>query len=270
MFENNELNLVTSYVDSFISNVFSGDPTSIIILAFLSLILLVVFFKISSFLFGFIKRGFLFIVILLSAIFSVSKYYEKIILEGFTNELILIGVIGAFVTLSALIIAGISLGKHAKKEPTSKINPTIPNFTPTQIQQPNMLTSQALTKNNLISSLKDDRSLLAVLSYVIIAQFGVFSSKTIAAPNPEIGMIFFGVFFIAAFLFIKTTYHNYIKGISHLIIASLIGAIISIGLGIYWAEIPMETMLSIAYFGTEAMVAFVTGIAVSLLMGTKS
>jgi len=261
---------IQQYAESLFSNILAGDPTAIVIVAGLAIILLAVVFKVSGFLFGLIKRFFLFIVIALSAYFFLGTFGEKLAAEGPTGQLIVVGVVGILGAIAALVIALGALKKHTKKQPASPTEPSAPEFTPTQLQQPQAYTTQALTPGNIMNSLKDDRSLLAVLSYVIIAQFGVFSSRTISAPNPETGMIFFAIFVIGALIFIKTTYHSYLKGITHLLAASVFGIIFSVLLGMFWAEIPMETILSAGYFATDAMVAFVTGIAISLLMGTKN
>ncbi|MCR4335698.1 MAG: hypothetical protein NUV57_04125 [archaeon] len=265
-----------TYAESLPKNVLSGDLLSILIIGALLIVLLILFFEVSAFIFGLIKRFFLLIVIGLSAFFFLTTFGAKLAAEGFTGQIILFGVIGILGAIAALVIAFGAFNRQVKKrdEPREEFfketKSAAPNFTPTQLQQPMAYTTQALTPGNIMNSLKDDRSLLAVLSYVIIAQFGVFSSKTISAPNPEVGMIFFGIFIVGALIFIKTTYHSYLKGITHFIIASVFGIILSMALGIYWAEIPMSIMLSTGYFATDAMVAFITGIAVSLLMGTRN
>lgn len=51
------------------------------------------------------------------------------------------------------------------------------------------------------SSLKNDRSLGAVLAYLVIAQFGVYSSMTIPAPSFQVGVAFFAIFIIAGLFF---------------------------------------------------------------------
>ena len=79
----------------------------------------------------------------------------------------------------------------------------------------------------------------------------------------------FVVFMLAAFIFIKTSYHSYVKGVTHLIVAAVVGIALSVLLGHYWASIPLETLLSLDYFRTDALVAFLTGTAVSLFMGSK-
>ncbi|MFH1588789.1 MAG: hypothetical protein ABIA76_05630 [Candidatus Diapherotrites archaeon] len=267
-----DVDFFINYAQNFLNNVLAGDPTSIILLAIIAIILLVVVFGISAFLFGLIKRFFLFIVVGLSAYFFVSNYWEKISSQDMTIQLAVIGLIGLAFAIAAVATAVMSIKAHAKKRQDYKEpeEHKAPEFTPTQLQQPQAYTTQALTPQNLYNSIKDDRSLLAVLSYIIIAQFGVFSSKTISAPNPTTGMIFLVVFMVGAVIFIKTTYRSYLKGISHLVIASIFGLILSGILAIYWAEFPLETILSIQYFQTDALVAFVTGIAISLLMGSKN
>ncbi|MCR4368855.1 MAG: hypothetical protein NUV67_03035 [archaeon] len=256
---------VPSYLESLLSNAFAGDPGAIVIFAILAVIAIALVFTVSSFLFVLVRKGFLLIIVLLSAFYFLSNYGELILSGQADISILALGAIGFVFALFALYISLTSFGKHVAKGH----DPYAPAYTPTQLQQPKSYTSQALTKENLMNSLSDDRSILAVLSYVIIAQFGVFSGVTISAPNVNIGLVFFAVFVVGALIFIKTTYHDYKKGLIHLAVASAFGLVLSIMLGHFWAEMPLETLLSIGYFATDAMVAFVTGIAVSLLMGTK-
>ena len=119
-----------------------------------------------------------------------------------------------------------------------------------------------------VSALKNDKRIGAVIAYIIIAEFGVFSSKTTAAPSIETGMAFFCIFLLASLLFIRLTYHDYWKGVRHLAAAVLIGGLLSIVLGFFWGGIPPEQLLSLNYFTSDALVALVTGLALSLFMGS--
>jgi hypothetical protein len=166
-------------------------------------------------------------------------------------------------------------------------NPTYTNanqqFNPTQISQPKMVTQQAyaqtiqkpriamedaFTTHNLWSSVKD-RSILTVFTYIVVSEFGVFSSVTVAAPNLTAGMILFVGFMIGAFIFIRKSYHSYLVGVSHLFLGTIFAILLSIVLGNFWGEIPLDTLLSTGYFTTPALVAVATGVAVSLFMGSK-
>jgi hypothetical protein len=159
----------------------------------------------------------------------------------------------------------------------------IPEINPTQATQPKMFTQQAYTQKaplekismqdafttqNLLSSVHD-RSILTVFTYIIVSQFGVFSSVTIAAPNVMAGALLFIGFMISAFIFIRKTYHSYLIGVSHLFIGIIFSLSLSIFLGNFWSEIPLNILLSIDYFTTPALVATVTGVAIALFMGSK-
>jgi hypothetical protein len=127
----------------------------------------------------------------------------------------------------------------------------------------------AMKKSLSVSNLKSDKSLGAVLAYLVVAQFGVFSSKTMPAPSFQVGIAFFVLFIIAGLFFIHFTYHNYLTGLRHLGMAIIIGTIIAMVLGYFWGNIPLDQLLSPAFFQTDALVALVTGLALSLFMGGK-
>lgn len=83
------------------------------------------------------------------------------------------------------------------------------------------------------------------------------------------GIAFFVIFFIAGLIFIHFTYNNYLTGVRHLVMAILIGTIIARVLGHFWVNIPLYQLLSRTFFQTDALVALVTGFALSLFMGQK-
>ena len=108
-----------------------------------------------------------------------------------------------------------------------------------------------------------------IIAYLIVAEFGVISSKTVAAPDITTGIIFFVVFMVAALFFINQSYNDRNRGIRHFILAFLIGGALSIILGYFWGGYSISELLSESYFISDSLVAFVTGIAVSLFMGSK-
>lgn len=130
-------------------------------------------------------------------------------------------------------------------------------------------TFSAMRESLSVSNLKSDKSLGAVLAYLVIAQFGVFSSKTMPAPSFQVGIAFFVIFLVAGLFFIHFTYNNYLTGLRHLLMAIILGTIIALILGHFWGNIPLDTLLSPAFFQTDALVALVTGLALSLFMGGK-
>jgi len=246
------------------------------ILLIFIVILIVGMFQVTKWIFSLVKKFFLLILIIVSGYFFVMNFYDKLSVEAIQQaslSTILIGGVGGVLLLIALAISLFSFIKHFRekkaKEPLAQKAPVLEATT---VQMPKMLSTQALKapfQTPLLQQLKTDRSLLAVLSYVIIAEFGIFSSKTFPAPSTEVGMMFFGVFAVGAFIFIKTSYHSYKRGLFHLTIAGVFAFILSVFLGHFWGEVALGTLLSIDYFSTTALVAVITAIAVSLLMGSR-
>ncbi len=89
------------------------------------------------------------------------------------------------------------------------------------------------------------------------------------APSFQVGIAFFVIFLIAGLVFIHFTYNNYLTGLRHLVMAILIGTIIALVLGHFWGNIPIDQLLLPTFFQTDALVALVTGLALSLFMGGK-
>ena len=73
----------------------------------------------------------------------------------------------------------------------------------------------------------------------------------------------------AALIFIKLVYHDYNTGLKHLGVAFVLGFALSLVLGHFWGGIPLDTLLSVNYFGSDALVALITGISLSLFMSSK-
>lgn len=279
------------YFDTISQLISKGDPLSIVVIGIILFVLLVVFFKVTSWVYSVLKRMFLLLVIILSFAFFMHNFGQRMLEEGTTTSILIVGAIGLLMGVLALIVAFYSIADYLRKskaermkkmeeapeEETEIIPPAKASTLGRMAQQQSpalarsgIFSKESFSTSAFTSSLKDDRSVLAVLSYVIITEFGVFSSVTIAAPAPFIGMLFAGIFFVGAFVFIKTTYHSYVKGMTHLIIASIFGLILSILLGHFWVQVPLEMLLSIDYFKSPSLVAFVTGIAVSLFMGSRN
>lgn len=280
--------------NTFIPNFAAGDPTSIVAAALIAIIAFVILFKLSSVIYAILKRTILLLIVGLSMYLFITKYSAQLLQQGATGQLIVFGILGAGFGLIALIIALISFGKsarhvhnarYAKDESQLWVKPltvaasqapeaqTQPfaqqSIEQTQSQKPAQLQTTQLSGQSIINSMKSDKSILAVLSYVIISEFGIFSSPTIHAPNTTAGILLVSIFFLAVLFLIRTVYKDYLKGISHLLASALFGLILSIVLAHFWTGTPLETLLSIAYFETEAAVALVTGVAVSIFMSGK-
>ncbi len=272
-----------------------GDVTTIaligigIIVAFVLIVLLV---ELAAWLVGLIKRFFLFLIVAASTMLFFFSFQDKIFVAEPDITLVASGIAGVLFALIALSISLLSIKREWQKPKEEKVadlksemkrvvaeqfeselegraaKQAMPAITPTQAQAPQMLSRQALIPSKIFASFHD-RSLLAVLSYMVVAEFGVISGVTISAPNESVGLIFFAMFLVAALVFIKSTYHKYLTGLKHLFVALFIGVVLSVILSNVWLAVPLELLISPAYFKTNALVALVTGLAVSLFMGSK-
>ncbi len=287
--------LLIPAANDIITKAMQGDVTTIALIgigAIVSFVLIVLLVELAAWLLGIIKRFFLFLIVLGSTGLFFFSFQNKIFSPNPDIGLVIAGLIGLVFALIALAISALSLKKEIQKPQEERVSDVKsemkrlvveqfeneldnrittqarPEITPTQIQPTKLLSNQALNPSSILASFHD-RSLLAVLSYMVVAEFGVISGVTISAPNENVGLIFFAIFLIAAFVFIKSTYHNYLTGLKHLLIALIFGAVLSVILSNVWLTVPLPELLSLAYFKSNALVALVTGLAVSLFMGSK-
>ena len=229
------------------------------------------------------KTIFILIIIVMAAYIFLNDFLLRLVTEGLTPDNMIFGFIGLLCGILAVGIALYKAVKSYKKGRKSKSQQTLPG-TPAQAltsyphpegyngatgypPQPQPAESQ----QSIIPfmNLTKDNSVGMVIIYLIIAEFGIFSSKTIAAASAETGFYFFIIFMAAAFIFIKLTYHDYLTGLRHFALVSILGFGLSIILGHFWGGIPLKDLLSMQYFGSDALVALITGIALSLFMSNK-
>ncbi|MBP1929520.1 hypothetical protein J2741_002067 [Methanolinea mesophila] len=282
--------------------VLQGDILAILIFFILIYIAIWVIQKLTTVLVKVLKKIFLLIVVGLAFTQFLIVLLEKIRLEGWTSDTLVFGIVGFVIGISAFAIAlyvalhsirvfrrGGELpeettadegagqppapGTAGAEEPVAGKEPPVPP-PPVPPGPPREKTGMkesfgTRVKDELsLRALKNDKRIGAVVAYIIIAEFGVFSSKTTHAPNIETGLIFFGGFMLASLIFVRLTYRDYYRGLRHLGAAVLIGGMLSLILGYFWGGIPIDQLLSLNYFATDALVALITGIALSLFMGS--
>ncbi len=282
------------YLSSLPDEVLKGNVFAIVIFLVLLYIAIYLIQKFTTLLVFVLKKVFLLVIVALAFYEFVRVFALKIALEGITPDTIIFGAAGAIIGLVALFIA-LYVALHSiirlQKEPGEIPEPgppteeVVPAYAPpaeAQIQSPEAVPvpgekpvaepSLATTVKEEISlgALKSDKRIGAVIAYIVIAEFGVFSSKTIAAPTVEAGLMFFIAFLLASVVFVRLTYHDYWRGLRHLIAALVFGGVLSIILGYFWGGIPLDQLLSLSYFTTDALVALITGLALSLFMGSIS
>jgi hypothetical protein len=251
------LDFARDYFLSLPKLVTNGDLVGIIVSLMLLFVILLLINKLSSILLHIIKKTIIFIITILILIKYVPVIISKIAVEGFTVNNILLGVAGFLFCVFAFSLALIALFKKTKHAIL---------HTDSQADQ----TSKAEQKLPLsFDSITKDKSLHHLLIYLIVAEFGVFSSVTLAAPNVKVGISFLAIFIVASLIFIKQSYKSYKHGLIHLAIAFTIGFTLSLILGVFWGDHQLSELISINYFSSDSLVALITGMAVSLFASSR-
>lgn len=268
-----EVDLITQifmYAQSIPSHFMSADVFAISLVLISAYIIVLIINKLTGLIIFFLKKVILLTIITVAFHQFLTDLVERVLSEGISNDVVIFGAggfIAGFVAIAFSLYAAFASMHKIKNDKVVEDKDVKEQAFSTEVKNQNPV--EEVMKMLSMEKLKNDKSIGAVLTYLIIAEFGVFSSKTISAPNAEVGMWFFIVFMVAALIFIHQSYKNYIRGISHLIISLIVGGSLSILLGHFWGDIPMETLLSLEFFKTDSLVALVTGLSVSLFMSSK-
>lgn len=112
-------------------------------------------------------------------------------------------------------------------------------------------------------------TLTTMFVYMLIAEFGVFSSPTLSAPSVPVGIGLLVAFFIGVSVYLFRSSEHPIASLKLLFFASILGFILSVLLGVYFAQLGWDVVLSPQYFSEDTLIAFLTGVALSLFMAGK-
>jgi hypothetical protein len=261
------VSFIIKYLIDLPHNALQGDYFSILVFLILGYFIIIVVNKISGLFMVVLKKTIAFLVVVLALLMTYSKFTDSLLTEGYSLNTVIIGVGGILIAVFGSIISFYGLFRHAK----NAVSGTKLAEAEIKEQRPGIDINQIKDFKTFFSldSLKNDKSLLSVLTFLIVAEFGVFSSRTISAPNPKIGMIIFAIFITLSFLFIRQSYRDYSKGLTHIILTFVFGSVLALILGHYWEGLPFSVLLSLEIFATDALVALISGMALSLFAGSK-
>jgi hypothetical protein len=271
----NIITFIQAYAYSTPSLIAQGNVAAISIGLMALFASLVIINKITSALLALIKRTIFFIITGLAFYYFITEFISRLTLIGPTTGTLIFGLFGIVLGITGLGLSIYWIFKGFKEQlGVNHDVPKLPKYKEIMEEErgekTDIISELKNLKNELsIQMIRQEKNLLAILVYLIIAEFGIFSSPTMAAPTPQIGMVFFGIFMAGALLFIRQTYKNLRLGHLHLIVALIFGLILSLILGHFWVNIPWGTLISLEYFATNCLVALITGIAVALFMSSK-
>ena len=268
----NALGFAANYFLSLPSLVAQGDYFAIMISLIIGYLLILILHKISGLFLIVLKKTIALAVTVLALLLVYSKFMNSPYTEGFSVRTIVIGIIGIGIAVLGTIISFYSLFKNTKNAILAERKVKKAPAEETLQKEPEINLNQLKDFKTFFSldSLKNDKSLLSVLTFLVVAEFGVFSSVTISAPNVKMGIIIFSIFIVLSFVFIKQSYRNYKKGLIHIFVTFALGTILAVVLGHYWADISFSVLLSVEIFKTAALVALISGMALSLFAGSRT
>ncbi|MFC2174279.1 hypothetical protein ACFLQ2_00210 [archaeon] len=270
-----------SYLQAIPSLVIQGDVGAIVIGLILFYVGLIVVNKLSFYMLRVLKYVVI-VAIVVSAFYAVvMTFITK--MAGAEVLYILLGLVGIGIGFAGVVAALYTLYREATK-----------NVDIAKIRQEKMLAyhkellqeekdkleaakeqleeqKEELEKKGSIQKIiKQQSVLLTIITYILIAEFGVFSSITVSAPTVEIGMIMFALFTVGVVVYTLKNYPDPRQGLVYLAAAFVFAFVMSVVLGHFWVGHALGELLSTAYFALDSLVAFITGIALSLFMGSKS
>ena len=268
----NLVNFTQNYAYSLPNLILHGDFAAITISSIIFLIALFLINKITSLMLALIKKTIFLFITGLAVYYLTTEVYTRLITLGPTVDVIVLGLAGILIGFFGVLLSFQTWFKGAKEGIQGMKQKDEPTEIPVkeEIEKKEIIKELKSLKDDFsLQTIKRDKNLLSVLVYLIIGQFGIFSSPTVAPPSPQLGLVFFGLFLLGAMLFVRQTYKNLRVGIFHMIAALVFGILLSLILGYFWAGIPLGTLFSFQYFGTSCVVAVITGMAVSLIMSGK-
>ncbi|UUX93326.1 hypothetical protein [Methanoplanus endosymbiosus] len=288
------LGSIASYLVSLPENALSGDLFSVVILLILLYAIALLTIKVSSVMIKSIKMIVILAIIAISLYLFINDFIFRLIHEGLSADNVVFGMTGLIAGVISILLAWhtarVSVRKYREHKEEKKLKEEISRIQRERMEykkvdtaagnipekrhpQPEEVAQAADAMpehaTNIFTEFSRDNPIGTVILYLIVAEFGIFSSKTISAATPQTGLVFFVIFMALAFIFIKFTYKCYITGLKHLAVAFVIGFLLSVVLGHFWGAIPPEELLSINYFSSDALVALITGLSLSLFMSSK-
>ncbi|MFN6992413.1 MAG: hypothetical protein ACK4MM_06825 [Fervidobacterium sp.] len=263
-------NFIVNYFYSLPSLITQGDVAAITISFILFFTGLVVINKITSVLLSLIKKIIFFLITGIAVYYFFKSFLIRTSMTGLTMDNIIFGLAGSLIGLIGLGLSFYWLSKSFRED-VLKNKTKLTKLTDLKAKEDIVEKNEKhiLFSDASFNLLKQEKSILSIIIYLTIAEFGVFSSPTIAPPNPQIGFIFFLIFLTASIIFIKKIYSDFKLGLTHFSIAIFFGFILSIILGYFWGNFPLSELLSLRYFASHSVVALITGIAVSLFMSSR-
>ena len=272
------INTTREYIAAFPESIMRGEVPSIILGLIILFLLILIINEVSKLLLAFLKRTIIFIIVALVIYDFLPKYLQILQTEGASAGTIFMGIGAILFSGAGLFVASRALVRSAKthiadwkfkKDHYGKLDLKHEDTWIRHEDEPESAHTENIKQIFSKESLNSDKSLIMVLVYLIVAEFGVFSSPTLSAPNIKTGLMFFGIFLVGIFMFVGKAYKNIKIGYLYLAATFIVGIVFSFILGYVWGNVPLSTLLSLEFFQSDSLIALITGMSVSLFAGSK-
>jgi membrane protease YdiL (CAAX protease family) len=260
------IDFLQAYLYSLPSQAMQGDVAAIAISFMLFFLGIFLINKMTEALLAIIKRTILFFITGIAFYYFLKTFMHRLSLFGLTTENIIFGLFGIVLGLFGLALSFVWLFQSFKYKQAKLKLPTAEEI---EAKPEKHEESRGVFQTIKQDLLFKEKNIFTIIIYLVIAEFGIFSSPTKSAPTAEIGLTFFLIFIAATVFFIRKIYKDFKTGLTQFGIALLVGYILSVILGYFWNNNDLSTLLSLQYFATPSLVALITGMAVSLFMSSR-
>ena len=207
---------IFTYFASLPQQIAQGNAVAIIISLILLFVAIIVINAISSFLLSFLKRTIVFIIVVLVIYDFIPRYVELIKYSGWTFSNIVIGIIAIVAIALGFFIALRSFLRSAKQQ-IIKVSDRLQNREMNVLErkklelqeEEDLIQRQNLKGMFTKDAIAHEKSITSILIYLVVAEFGVFSSPTLSAPNVQVGIMFFIIFLVGILIFTKSSYKDF-------------------------------------------------------------
>jgi len=267
---------VFTYMASLPQQVMQGNAVAIMISLIFLFIAILLISAISSFLLSFLKKTLVFFIVLLVIYDFVPRYVELVKNSGWTFSNIVIGIIAVIAIALGFFIALRSFLKSAKQhiirvsDRLQHREMNVLERKKLELQQEEDLIQKQKVKGIFTKdAISHEKPITAILIYLVVAEFGVFSSPTLSAPNVQVGIMFFIIFLVGILIFTKSSYKDFKTAMTYFGVTFAVGLCLSFLLGMLWGTNTLAELFSPLFFTSDSLVAMITGMGVSLFAGSK-
>lgn len=282
------------FFSEWVTRAYGGDFFAILSLLLALFVALWLVHKIVEYLMELVKKILILSTVAFAGYFFLTTLYSRYLTDGLGFSTIVFGFFGLIALVIAVSLALMAVSSVFKQEVFSILRKT-EALTNAELRKEKK-SSETKTKSspesekkilfplkNLTNNtgwnelketirwefLKNDPALRIALIYLLVTQFGIFSSKTTPAPSAEVGFGIWIVFVLGACFVSLQLYRDERIALRNLALMACLATVLAYALGIFWNGVEPAILFSFDFFRTDALVAWISSVGVGLYMGSR-